>query len=373
MTKKVTILGKKILPIWLMVVLLLASGAGAAVGTILVGQVTGEINVSTAGSAGGLLIGGPFCDYIQHTPNDAVEDNSDADTDESGTPSEVPTTWPPDVGFTVIDDYDDIAFSDNVYEQTPAVTDMISQQVYRFYVGDAANISQIVISWEGYATTGGTLQVYDQTAAAWDAVMQQAITGSDATHTITIDSSTSVTVTEAASNEYVYVQVFTGTNEDLYSDYVSVGVTFTSINWTTWSGYTGPEIVDREFIVPARCIGVHSDDQTAFEAASEIGVGDWWIFILPIKNASDQEIIAKLCFEVPESLNVYVVGPDEVGDHDPRIHNVVRIGVNCWKFTVDADAEKLDDDDYLYIMVNAHSDAGPGWWTITGQLEQIVY
>jgi len=273
----------------------------------------------------------------------------------------------------VVSDYNNLAFSDNVCEETPAVARNFTQQMYRFYVGDDSNISQIVVSWEGYATTGGTLQVYDQTAVGWDAVMQQAITGSDVTHTITIDSSTSVDVTRAASNDYVYVQAFTDVDEDLYCDYVVVTVTYTAIDWSSWSGFTGPEIVDRRFVVPNRCIGVHSDAQTGFEAAAELGVGDWWLFMLPIKNASSQDITAKLTMDVPECLNVYVVSADEVGDYDPRVTKVTRIGLNTWKFIIDADAAKQDADDYLYIMVNAHDDCAPGIFAITGTIEQVTY
>ncbi len=367
MFKKVKLFGRKTLPMWLLVILLVATSAGAAVGSIMAGQVVGEINISTTGSAGGLLVGGPYGDTIQHTPNDAMEDSDDSVS------AEVPTTWPPHPTFTVVSDYDNLAFSDNVYEQTPAVAPNFSQQMYRFYVGDDSDISQIVISWEGYATTSGTLQVYDQTAAAWNVLMQQVITGSDATHTIAIDNSTSVDVTMAASNDYVYVQAFTGVNEDLYADYITVTVTYTAIDWSSWSGFTGPEIVDRNFIIPNRWIGVHNDSQTAFEAAAELSIGDWWLFILPIKNASNQDITAKLTMDVPPELNVYVVSADEVGDHDPRITKVTRIGLNTWKFIVDADAAKQDDDDYLYIIVNAHDDAAPGIFAIAGTLQQITY
>ena len=366
MSKKVTILGRKVLPIWLAVVLLIASGAGAAVGSILAGKVTGEINVSTTGSAGGLLIGGPYCDLICHTPNDANEENDDSDVDENPT-----GTW--DILADQIDDYGDIAFSDDAYEQTPDGED-IAQQMYKFYVGDEDNISQIVITWEGYSSaSGGKLQVYDEAATAWDTDMEEAIPTADAERTITIDSSTNVTVAGAVAGGNVYVQAFTVADEDLWTDYIKVCVTYTTIDWTTWTGFSGPEISERVFVVPDRCIGVHSDDQTGFEAAAELGVGDWWIFMLPIKNASNQDIIAKLCMEVPSCLNVYVLGPDEIGDFDPRIHDVVRIALNCWKFIVDEDAEKQDGDDYIYIMLNAHDDCAPGMFVINGTLEQITY
>ncbi len=48
MSKRVKILGKKALPIWLLVIVLVASGAGAAAGTVLAGKVTGEVPVAVS-------------------------------------------------------------------------------------------------------------------------------------------------------------------------------------------------------------------------------------------------------------------------------------------------------------------------------------
>ena len=48
MTKSVRILGKKAIPIWLLVLALVACGAGAAAGTVLAGRVTGEIPVAVS-------------------------------------------------------------------------------------------------------------------------------------------------------------------------------------------------------------------------------------------------------------------------------------------------------------------------------------
>ena len=150
MSRKVTILGKKMIPIWLVVMLLIASGIGAAVGTIVAGKITGEINVSTGGSAGGLLIGGPFCDQIKHSVNDACEENNDDGTAENATDA-----WP--ILANQISDYSGIAFSDDVYETTAGGANTKAQQMYKFYVGDEYNISKVVVMWEGHATGSGTL------------------------------------------------------------------------------------------------------------------------------------------------------------------------------------------------------------------------
>ncbi len=365
MSKKVTIMGKKILPVWLVVILLIASGMGAAVGSVLAGRITGEINVSTTGSAGGLLIGGPYCDIIQHTPNEAMEDNDQVAIQKYG-----------DLANEISDtEYTNIAFSNDSYaEQIGAAAGKYAQHGFRFYVGPEENISKIVVTWEGYSTLGKAdglvvTQGDSTTIVAKDDVPA---VGSEAEVIITL---TGTEVTDAVANGYLYVVAHSDAGDDkyIYTDYVSATVTYTDIDWSQWNGFIGPEIVTRNFTIPDRCIGVHSDSQTGFEAASELAVGDWWIFMLPIKNASNQDITAKLTLEVPECLNVYVVSADEVGDYDARIRNAVRIGMNTWKFIVDADAEKQDDDDYLYIMVNAHDDCGPSIYMIQGILEQVTY
>ena len=48
MTKKVKILGKKAIPIWMLVLALVACGAGAAAGTVLAGKVTAEVPIAVS-------------------------------------------------------------------------------------------------------------------------------------------------------------------------------------------------------------------------------------------------------------------------------------------------------------------------------------
>jgi len=55
--KKVIRIGKKNIPVWLLVTALCVAGAGAAVGTVLAGQVTGEIPVTVSQA---LLVGDPI-------------------------------------------------------------------------------------------------------------------------------------------------------------------------------------------------------------------------------------------------------------------------------------------------------------------------
>jgi len=72
--KKVIRIGKKNIPVWLLVTALAVAGAGAAVGTVLAGQVTGEIPVTVSQA---LLVGDP------------VFPDSDADWTSGGTVSGV--------------------------------------------------------------------------------------------------------------------------------------------------------------------------------------------------------------------------------------------------------------------------------------------
>src|SRR3972149_8644096 len=166
MSKRVTILGKFFVPIWLIIMLLVATGAGATTGTLLAGKVVEEINVSTVGGAG-LLVGEPLVDILKHTPNDASEAIANALT----TTNPV-TAWP--VG-ALITDHSNIDFSDDIYETTTtAVAANYAQQQYQFYVGDAANITKIVLSWEGKVSLGGlgtSMTVFNGATALWDATM----------------------------------------------------------------------------------------------------------------------------------------------------------------------------------------------------------
>ncbi len=363
MNKKVRIMGKKLVPMWLIAILLIASGTGAAVGSVVAGKISGEINVSTTGSAGGLQIGGPYCDIIQHTPNEARDDVGGLET------------------FSDLDDefteeeYFSIAFADepsDTYASIAGGFEAAPEQGFRFYVGPAEDIEKIVVSWEGYATTahddGLMVTEGDSLVTVETADIPVEVGETEVKITLTEDE-----ITAAVPNDMLYVLAVGVAFDILNTDYIVATVTYKSIDLANWTDFYGTEIFEREFPVPSRCIGVHSDDQTGFEAASELGVGDWWMFMLPIRNASSQTITAKLTLEVPSCLNVYAMTPDELSEYDPRITKVTRIGANTWKFIVDANADKQDADDYLYIAVNAHGDCGPAYYTISGILEQIPY
>lgn len=83
-----------------------------------------------------------------------------------------------------------------------------------------------------------------------------------------------------------------------------------------------------------RFIGVTSDDQTGFQVASEISVGEKVVFYLPIANHSDVDLVGEISLILPCGLTAEVEG---VG---PEIEAVVQHKQNRWKFRATADSTK---------------------------------
>ena len=124
---------------------------------------------------------------------------------------------------------------------------------------------------------------------------------------------------------------------------------------------------------PNRHIGVVADDMTGFQAAAELAIGDWAAFRLPIKNASQNDLVAELCLSVPECIEVEIFSDTDVVANN--IGNPVRIGLNCWKLVVEAEADCLTDldNDYLWVVVSVDDHCMPGYYTISGTIKQISY
>jgi len=163
-----------------------------------------------------------------------------------------------------------------------------------------------------------------------------------------------------------------------------------------WSNTTVPQSVKVDWgddIHADRFIGTHSDDQTAFQAAAEIDTGDKYIICVPVKNASNQDMVAELTLLFPDGITVEAVSADQLkgasnailfgtADKTPSVAhtlNMTRTGYNTWKFIVAADAEKMDPEtgtdarDCIFIVVAADDTIAPGFYTIEGQIEQISY
>jgi len=123
---------------------------------------------------------------------------------------------------------------------------------------------------------------------------------------------------------------------------------------------------------PNRGIAVVADDHTGFQAAAELAIGDWVAFKLPIKNASDNDLVAELFLSVPDCLEVEVFSDLDLQGND--VGNPVRTGLNTWKFEVGAAADcNTDTTDILYVVVSVDDDCMPGYFSIIGTLKQISY
>ena len=126
--------------------------------------------------------------------------------------------------------------------------------------------------------------------------------------------------------------------------------------------------------LPDRFIGVVRDDHTAFQAAAEIDQGDIYAFWVPLKNASDEELIAQLTLDFGECIEVEVI--DNV---DGNVNDVTRTTFNTWKIRVAADAEMdpptetdgMGDSILIVVQVDDHCD--PGYYSLSGEIHQISY
>ncbi len=138
--------------------------------------------------------------------------------------------------------------------------------------------------------------------------------------------------------------------------------------------YTGaPQQVDKHLGwigIPNRYIGTAADDNTAFQAAGEVSTGDWVAFDLPLKNASNRALIGEMTLNVPDGLEVEAFANNSTTNM--TISDVVRIGLNTWKFKVAKGAEYTTAD-RLTIVISADATIVPGYYTIDGTIKQIGY
>jgi hypothetical protein len=121
--------------------------------------------------------------------------------------------------------------------------------------------------------------------------------------------------------------------------------------------------------VPNRSFGAVADDNTAFQAAAEIAVGDWVAFNLPLKNASENDLVGLVTLSVPDCLEVEVYSSTNA----TNLNSVVRIGLNTWKVIVEAAAEYDHTEDCLMFVISADDYCAPGYYTISGDIKQIPY
>ncbi len=141
------------------------------------------------------------------------------------------------------------------------------------------------------------------------------------------------------------------------------------------------QVVADSIFDPDRWIGAVNDTQTAFQFAAEINQHDWYVFAVPLKNASNQDMVVQLKMVFPEGITVEVMDGyyDTVGnDVQDYVENLTRTGLYTWKFDLEAEADKTDPSsgnysDSILIVVAASDTIAPGFYTIEGELLQISY
>lgn len=120
---------------------------------------------------------------------------------------------------------------------------------------------------------------------------------------------------------------------------------------------------------PNREFAAVSDDNTGFQAAAELAIGDWAAFEIPLKNASDVDLVGLLTLNVPVGLEAEVYNENASGN----VTSVVRIGLNTWKFKLKAAADYDGTNDTLIVVVSVDDTVMPGYYTISGTIKQIGY
>ena len=140
---------------------------------------------------------------------------------------------------------------------------------------------------------------------------------------------------------------------------------------------TDSQVVNTSVFAPDRSIGAVNDTQTAFQFAAEIDQHDWYAFCVPLKNASNQDMVVELKLVSPEGITVEVMDGD-----GSVVENMTRTGLYTWKFDLEAEADKTapvftDDSeeiaDCIVIVVAASDTIAPGYYTIVGEIVQISY
>ncbi len=123
--------------------------------------------------------------------------------------------------------------------------------------------------------------------------------------------------------------------------------------------------------IPNRYFGAVADDNTAFQAAAEIAQGEWVAFYLPLKNASKNDMVGLLTLNVPAGIEVEVFSYTPASSQS-NVMNVIRIGLNTWKFKLAAGAD-YQAADRLAVVISADDGVAPGYYAINGTITQIGY
>jgi hypothetical protein len=466
MSKKISIIGKKALPIWLIVILLVTAGAGAAAGTVLAGKVTGEMPVAVSQA---LLVGEPVTTtgayatglmaLSNYLGGIATWSTAQANTgiysvelDAPGAPGtgdqaraviytcgvqlkdlQPLTYWVySHLGYPAYAQiYVDV--NGNGKWDGIATDDVLTLEPYQWqWVYHLAVDLGIPGIWGGVAFADAIEIVnanWNPNLGPWKPTggfRGAPVWAQDTWQQISLEDTT-VLYSEASYNTYFPGPPF-GTDDILYpwsaweagtvpnglADFDGQGdffnpnphgipptanilrIRFAADNWVKTSLCylddpavdslnaismidisTVPQGTRRCYVAPNRFSGSHADDQTGFQFASEIAVGDMYLIVLPVKNASENDLVAELCLDVPAGLEVEVITADQLLGATGNTASAIRIGDTCWKIIVKAAADKVIPSDFpndsIFIVVSADDTLAPGYYYINGILKQISH
>jgi len=351
---------QKRLPKWLLVAALAATGAGAAVGTILDGAVVGEIPVAVSQA---LLVSedstwqsynyaGVTSPSASHVARYDVDD-PDLEND-------------PAIGIEFDNtDYVGIASSDDVRTEHRAILWYdYAQQIYRFKVDAPEQITEFTLHWEGYITFVEQVYPHDEKLLVWNydtGSWEMVSTAFNIYEEISVPPNPDGTITETFTTDighyinsqgYIYIQVAAKDSHHawIHTDYIELRVKCTSDGLVI----TGAD----------RGHAQASDARTAFIAAAEVDTGDYYTIKVPLKNMSNQDIAARITIDAQDPLQVDITGIGELADNG----NLTRINSYQWGFVAPATLGDICDAD-LEITVALPDDAPPGYYDISAILE----
>jgi len=106
----------------------------------------------------------------------------------------------------------------------------------------------------------------------------------------------------------------------------------------------------------------------------ELAVGDWTEIQVPIKNASSNQLTGLLTLDVPKGLEAEVYALSNT----TNVKHMVHVGFNTWMFTAEggssyATAINGTSGDMLHIVISVDDDAVPGYYNISGLIQQVSY
>ena len=109
-----------------------------------------------------------------------------------------------------------------------------------------------------------------------------------------------------------------------------------------------------------------SDDRTSFIAAAEIDTGDYYLIKVPLKNAANQDMAARITVDAQDPLQMEVDGIGELAQDG----NLTRINHYQWGFIAPPTLGDVCNPE-LKITVALPDDAPPGFYEIEVVLEVV--